>query len=226
MRDIDFLPEWYRQNRQRRDSRLTRTWLGMIGLGALFVWFAVGRISLNQAQGRLAHLESQNQMVQAGLGMIDQLAQKEAVLLKKYELAEQLTPTTSCVRVLSKLAKLIPPQVAVKRLELVNKPSQSEGTDRLATLAAKLSGPKSAGASQEQFQKYELHVSLQGLAPSEMDVAVLVGQLSGSQDFSSVALEYCNAASLKAYQGCTFKVNFVIKDEVAPTPSEREWPEP
>ena len=214
MRNIDFLPEWYRADRRRRDSRLTRMWLGIIGLAALFVWFAAGRSGVNEAEEQLAHLRGQNLTVQAGLGIIDQLRGEQTLLLEKHKLARQLTPRISCVETLVRLAELIPPRVAVQHLELKNRQEKSLKAKSLASVAARSSQSKADSGSQEQSENQELHVSLVGLAPSEMDVAVLVGQLSGRHEFYGVSLEYCNAMRIEDHEGCTFKLSFAVKDNV------------
>ncbi len=215
MRNIDFMPEWYRADRRRRNSHLTRMWLGIIGLAALFLWFTVGRSRVNEAEGHLAHLRSQNRTVQAGLGIIDQLRDEQALLLEKYKLAVQLTPRISCVETLVGLAELIPPQVAVQHLELRSSQEQPRKAKSLASVVAKLSDSKADSGNEEHSKNQELQIGLVGLAPSEMDVAVLVGQLSGRQDFHGVNLEYCNATTIEDREGCTFKLKFVVRDRIS-----------
>ncbi len=212
MKNINFLPQEYRQARRRHDLRVSRMWLAMIGLCALGLWFAVGKLQLREAQARLAHLEDQNKMVQTGLDVMEQLKGEHAKLLERYKLAQQLTPRLSCVQTLSKLADLIPPQVVVEKLDVVSKKGQSrpEAGNKLAQLADRISAENSLEkASQPEIR--ELHLSIIGLAPSEMDVAVLVGQLSSYQDFHSVQLEYCRSSTVEKHQASTFEVTLVSR---------------
>ena len=210
MKDINFLPQEYREARRRHDSRVSRAWLAMIGLCALGIWFGAGTFQLREAQAQLAHLEQQNRMVQTGLEVMDQLKGEHDKLLERYRLAQQLTPRPSCVQTLNKLAELIPPQVIVEKLDVVSKKGQSRPgrSNKLAQLADRISAENPLEkASQPEIR--ELHLSIIGLALSEMDVAILIGRLSSCQDFRNVQLEYCRSGTVEKYQASTFKVTLV-----------------
>ena len=207
MKDIDFLPQQYRQARRRHDSRITRGWLAVIGLCSMGIWFGVGTFQLGEAKARLAHLDGQNRTVQTGLDLIDQLEGEQAKLLERYRLAQQLTPALSCVETLGKLAELIPPQVALERVSIVSKKDRNRpgAGGKLAELAESIS----AAASLPEIT--ELQLSIVGLAPSEMDVALLVGRLSSCQNFGEVRLEYCKSGAVGNRRACTFKVDLISR---------------
>ena len=207
MKDIDFLPQQYRQARRLHHSRVCRGWLAMIGLCTLSIWFGVGQLRLREASAHLVHLDHQNRTVQTGLDLVDELENQQAKLLERYELAQQLTPKLSCVQILGKLAELIPPQVVVQSLTVVSKKDQ--GRVRPGGKLAKLAETISAKASLPEIT--ELHLSIVGLAPSEMDVALLVGQLSSCQNFAEVRLEYCKSGTVENRRACVFKVNLLSK---------------
>jgi len=212
VKNINFLPQEYRQARRRHDLRVSRAWLAMIGLSALGIWFGVGTLQVSEAQARLAYLEDQNKMVQTGLDVMKQLKDQHAKLLERYKLAQQLTPRLSCVQTLSKLAELIPPQVVVEKLDIVSKKGQSrpEAGNKLAQLADRISAENPLEKAPLPEIR-ELHLSIIGLSPTEMDVAVLVGQLASYQDFRNVQLEYCRSSTVEKHQACTFKVTLVTR---------------
>ena len=207
MKDIDFLPLQYRQARRRHDSRIVRGWLAVIALCAMGVWFGVGRFQLREAKARLIHLDVQNRTVQTGLDLIDKLEGEQTTLLERYGLAQQLTPTLSCVQTLAKLAELIPPQVALERLSIVSRKDQNRPRPggKLGELAERIS----ADAWQPGIT--ELQLSIVGLAPSEMDVVLLVGRLSSCQSFAEVRLEYCKSDTVNKHRAWVFKVNLLAK---------------
>jgi len=221
VKDIDFLPHWYRQARHRRDLRISRVWLGMIGLCALGIWLAAGNLQMDQAQARLDHLTDQNQTIQKGLDLMAELETEQTGLLVRYELAQELSPRRSCVEILSKLAELIPPQVSLKELEVISKvvEDRAKSGDKLTTLAAKISGKTSSEASPSKRRTIEMTVNIVGLAPSEMDVAILVGQLGSCRDFLQVRLEYCKASTIEQCRGYSFKATLTV--EAASLPVEK-----
>lgn len=212
MKNINFLPGQYRQARRQHDSRVSRAWLAIIGLCALGIWFGTGRLQLRQAKARLLHLDNQNKTVQTGLDVIAELNAEQAELLKTHRLAQHLTANLSCVQALAKLAELIPPQVSIVKVSVVGTEGQrsTQGKRNLAKLAKDVSS-KTSLEQISQPENTELQLSIVGLAPSEMDVALLVGQLSSCQDFGEVRLEYCRSETVKKHQACIFKVNLLSK---------------
>ena len=209
---IDFLPQWYKQDRRRRDLRISRIWLTAIGFCALGVWFGVGNLQLRQAHAQLAHLQQQNHTVRAGLDLLDQLKSEQATLLERCNLAQKLTPSISSVDVLTRLAEFIPSKVAIERLNLISKKASAtaQSSDKLTALAARIAADKVLPQASSS-QGTQMHLSIVGLAPTQMDVAVLVGRLAGSQDFRDVRLQYCKATTIENRQGCTFEVTLLIQ---------------
>ena len=226
MKDIDFLPQWYKLSRRRRDSRRTRLWLGAVGLSVLLIWFTTGHLRLREAKAQLAQLDSYHSTLQEGLDIIDQLNVEQSTLLERHELARQLTPKLSCVRILSRLAQLIPPQVSIERLHWVTAGTQTSTPpqDKISALADRIADQNNTGQKTRQ-QETELHLSIFGLAPSVMDAAVFVGQLVTSQDFRDVRLEYCNAVKIEDRKGCRFKVSFLIRPPLALALKQEDTPQ-
>jgi hypothetical protein len=52
------------------------------------------------------------------------------------------------------------------------------------------------------------HVTLSGMAASQVDIAVLVGQLSGCREFANVRLDYSKATDFDGRRAQEFRVTF------------------
>jgi len=196
MKNIDFLPQDYKDARNRHRERIMRLWLVGAAVCALAVLFVVGHVQLRQARNDLSYLASQNQLLQRGLDLISQLTREQQQLSRKYKMLQALAPQVSCSENLTDLARLMPPGVTLKQYQL-----------KCESPAGRTNSDQQSGSGSPQ--RYV--VTVVGLAPSEMDVAVLVAQLSAFQRFRDVRLEYCKASPVHGRRAHGFKATFVIQ---------------
>ncbi len=216
MKDIDFLPEPYREACHRHERRVTRVWFALIGVSALGLWFLAGELRIHKAQTHVEYLVRQNRTVQAGLDLIKKLKIEETELRHKFEIIKELGPQVNSVEILATISKFMPAQIALKEYQLTCKEEEeeekSEGpTSGLSELAAKVLDKKDVDKKPKPKKVPEIKVSLVGLARSEMDVAVLVGQLSSYQKFRDIRLEYCKADLIQGHQATQFRITFEVK---------------
>lgn len=195
MKNIDFLPLSYHEARQRRRLRLRRLWLAVVGVCVLAGWLGTDELRVHRARRQLESLLVQNDTVQAGLEQIAQLQAEQAALLDRYRLVEALESPVSCVTTLQRIAELLPQDVVLRQLQLTC------GT------AANLPGTQVAPApATPQDHPDTIQLILSGIAPSQVDIAILVGRLSGCRDFANVRLEYSKASTVESRQVHEFRV--------------------
>jgi hypothetical protein len=205
MRNVDFLPDAYRQARRRRRLRLRRMGLGAACLCLLGSWLAADELRIRSARRQLACRTDQNRTVQAGLDQIARLQAEQAALLDRYRLLQDLQPPLSSVQTVFRIAQLLPQQVALRQMQMTCGTATPPG-----------GGAASAVKTQAQPASPTLpRVSLSGIALSEVDIAVLVGQLSSCREFANVRLDYCKAAELESRHVQEFRVSFDMPGQAA-----------
>lgn len=207
MRNIDFLPDAFRQACRRRTSRIRRLWLGGMVLCVLIGWLGVDELRLRRARQYVDYLAVQNETVQAGLQHLARLQAEQMALLDKHRLLQELQPPASSVATVFRIAQLLPEHVALKQLQMTCRPAPV-----VELPAAKAPGPKTA-----EPRPVLPRVALWGIALSQVDIAVLVGQLSGCREFANVRLDYSKAADLESRRVQEFRVTFDVLTQAAAT---------
>lgn len=205
MKNIDFLPEAYRRARRCHGNRMRRIWLAGTCLALLACWFILDEFRLHSARAYQQYLARENQTVQAGLAHIAKLQAEQLVLMDKYRLLQDLRSPVSNVNTILRIAEMLPQDVALKNLQMTCRPA-TEPRGKAAS---------EASAKSPQGQPAVPRVSLSGVAPSQVDIAILVGQLSGCREFANVRLDYCRAAELESRRVQEFRVTFEIPGKAA-----------
>lgn len=203
MINIDFLPQVYREARQRRRLRMRRLSLAAVGVCVLAAWFGADELRLHRTRGQLDCLVRQSETVQAGLEHMAKLQAEQTQLLDRYRLIQELQSPASCVTTLQRIAELLPEHVVLRQLQLTCGASGNLHPEMGPVLKRE---PESSGA---------VRMVLTGLAPSQVDIAVLVGRLSGCREFANVRLDYSKAAELELHQVHEFRVTFDVVTSAA-----------
>lgn len=204
MRNVDFLPDAYRQARRHHRLRLRRLELGAACLCLLASWLAADELRIRSSRRQLEYRAGQNRTVQAGLDQIARLQVEQTALLDRHRLLRDLQPPISSVQTVFRVAQLLPEHVGLRQMQISCGP------------AALPSGGPAAGKSQAQPASPLLpRVALSGIALSEVDIAVLVGQLSSCREFANVRLDYCKAAQIESRHVQEFRVSFDVPGQAA-----------
>ncbi len=197
MREVDFLPESIRRQRLRR-RRLARQGYLLaacaVAMGAL-TYVRQGRLA--RAQGQLTALTERARNLQHQVAMIPEVERQMADLLIKKRIDEELGSRADCTGVLAELCRVAPLNVSLVSLELktvelrVKEVKPSGRTSRSAVAAA---GKSSDGAAPPVRR---VRLMLGGLAPTDVDVANFIGQLSASCLFDDVTMGYVKTVTFR-----------------------------
>lgn len=219
MRKIDFLPESYRESRRRRAGRIRRVWLAGLVLAVLASWFGVEEVRLRGVRRQLGYLAEQNRTVTAGLEHIARLQAEQAALMDRHRLLQELRSPVSSVETLFRIAKLLPEDVALKQMQMTCQPASGPGAKAGSEAASAATGTAAEGKAGQALQAVP-RVSLSGVAASQLDIAVLVGQLSGCREFTNVRLDFSKAAEVGGRRAQEFRVTFEAVAEAKANASE------
>lgn len=177
MKKIDFLPE--RIKRQRRRSRLLKkqgaalaaVFAVLCGLG----YFNHGRVRSVRAE--LVMRQRDQQAMQSRLAMIPELMAQQADGRIKQRISEELGSRVDVRAVMAELGRLLPPSSALLSMELSTIEMRSGA-------AARLEGQLRAPTQPR------VKLLITGVAPTDVDVANFIGQLSASPLFEDVNMGY------------------------------------
>ncbi len=203
MNEINFLPLRLIQS-QRRQSRMFRELLVVGGvLLCCVVWYG-------GQQGHNASLEhlvvaKQDELVAAQQRTVEvqRLTAQREDLQYQLQIQQRLTRPITHSTLLAVMTDLLPDSLAITELTLVaqtpvSQPRHQKGQG--AKTSRKASPPK----------PQLMHVQIEGVSPSDVDVANLVGGLSEHPIFSNVKMRYSRAVKLQHVQARQFRVEMDI----------------
>ena len=189
MENLDFLPERIRLQRQRRKLLLWQSYLTVLCIAGLVALGYVRQESVSRAQAGLDALCSQkNQLLRRGSLPKDLETQLgELQVLKRID--DKLGSRVGALDVLAELDKLLPRNMALMNLSMeavqsqmpLKQPQNGEGDP--ARVA-----PVNDNAKMVTIKRVRL--MLTGIAPSDVDVANFIGQLSASPLLEDVNMGY------------------------------------
>ncbi len=203
--EAEFLPERIRQRRLRRRRLVRQGYLLASCIAIMGVLTYVRHERIVQEKINLAAMERLGGSLHRQVTMIEPLESQMADLLIKKRIDEELGSRTDCTAVLAELCRVTPLNVSMISLEMKTVELKVEGYGKSGLLS---SGPHRINrgvrpvAAARGMNPYKpvsgdsaggvrrVRVVVTGLAPSDVDVANFIGQLSASPLFENVNMGY------------------------------------
>jgi len=201
MKEIDFLPEWYRSGRRRQISYRTQ----YIALGGIFVvmmtWNLITGGSISKAAAELSRQKSQETEAERITRQAASIKQQIAELEKKAKVIDRIDSRIDVSSVLAELSFLVGERIVLSRLEL--------SAERFASRPAGRAGgalPVRAGGGGSSLKKgtwlgdVRFRVVINGIAVNGGDVAELICKLEDSAYFSQVILSFSRNTTVRTQE--------------------------
>lgn len=209
MDSIDFLPERVRLQRQRRGRLIRQGYLLVIFAAALVIlgYYRQGRVKEASAQ-LVTRNESVAAMEQQSARRIALEGQLQDFAIKK-RLEEHLGSRVSAQLVLAELQHQVPPSIILRGLELQTQDVSSDDKPADKHVSARASAAGNTQAkSQGTVKRVQLVVT--GLAPTDVDVANFIGQLSSSPLFEDVNMHFARNVVVNGHTAREFQASCYV----------------
>jgi Tfp pilus assembly protein PilN len=193
MKEIDFLPEWYKSGRRRQVSYRTQ----YIALGGIFVvmmvWSFTAMHSVSKARAQVAEMtenQAQAKRVSAEFaGIEDEIR----ALRQNEESIEKIDSRIDVASVLAEISYLIDEKIVLKKIELtaekfVNGQDATKSTSTGTVIRAVRTNSNNTKGM--PLGNVRFKVVLAGVAADASDVAVLMCKLEDSPYFCQVVLSF------------------------------------
>ncbi len=186
MAKIDFVPDDYIQQREGNRANLTYLVLLAVLMSAICVTFSIIKIRQRAARNELAALIQQMSQAHKQIAQLEEIKIKSKTMMRTMVMtAELLEPIPRSI-ILAALTNNLPGGVSLLETRLSEKEIIRAAPVKASQYQA--AGAKAA-AQQEPPQKgFETTIEIKGIAPSDIEVAAYIAQLSGSVLFDNVAL--------------------------------------
>jgi len=190
MKEIDFLPEWYKNGRRRKLTYRTQ----YVALGGIFLimaaWNFFAARTIAKAEAELVRITAGNTEVEAGMLKFAGLKGQVGVLQRQTVLIEEIDSKIDVASVLAELSSLIGRRIVLSKVYLV----AEKFAEREEAKRSRRTGPVvrvgRARFSERQtlpLGDVRFKVIIAGVAVNAGDVAALVCKLEESPYFFQVA---------------------------------------
>lgn len=213
MKDLDFLPDWYRANQDRRQRRRRHYVIFGVVVAAAVLWsFVVGRsVSGLQAETRQMEtaMEQGQQAVQAAYEMDAEIQR----LSRQAEVLEALTPRTAVSAVLAELSHCVGDNLVLGRVLLRYEPiAEAKARPDAAGGAIRIGAARSDAPSPLPDVPQRARVVISGVAAGGAQVAGLIEQLENSGYFKTVSPGFSRARMVGNHTVTEFEIACTVAD--------------
>lgn len=207
MRELEFLPDWYRNVCRRRAWVIAQAW-GTAGLVVvLLIWACIAQFQAMRAQNEQKHVAAQVAKSQKDVDEIRLLQLEKTTWSERGEVMAKVGLSVESTRLLQTIAESAPATIALTSFNL-----QTE---------EKVEVPRSGAAARAMKDRTptmdrKLKVRLTGFAPSDAEVWDLVAKLTQYPFFEDVQPTKTTESDYEGRIVKEFEISFTI-DLNAPT---------
>jgi hypothetical protein len=187
MKEIDFLPTWYRSGRQRQISYRTQ----YAGIGGIFVvmmvWNFIATHSLSKAKAVLAEVELKSASAESAAQEFAKIKTEAAHLQEKARTIEEIDSKIDVANVLAEISFLVDKKIVLSKVEFVAEKSggKQEGKPK-SNSTVKVVSSNFSGKEAPPLGDVRFKVLINGVASDASDVAALICKLEDSPYFCQV----------------------------------------
>lgn len=197
MKEIDFLPEWYKSG-IRRQVNYRLQYIILSGVFAvMIVWNFVSAGSVSKVRAKYIQMETIQLQTEKTSAKLEEYKKEIAVLHEKEKLSDSIDSNINVSNVLAELSFLIDEKIVLSGIELVSeiipdKQNKEKNPQSLSVVRSSVSGNNSGAL----LGNVRFRVLIDGVAANGSDVAALLCKLEDSVYFNRVNLLYSKDASV------------------------------
>jgi Tfp pilus assembly protein PilN len=192
MKEIDFLPEWYKNGRRRQVSYRAQ----YIALGGVFVvmivWSFITTHSISQARAQVARMETNQAQAKKVSAELAGIEDEIRVLRNNADSIEQIDSRIDVASILGEMSYLIDDSIVLQKVEFIAEKLTNElGAGNTPGTGAVVRAVRAkSNNTKVPLGKVRFKVVLAGVAADASDVAALMCKLEDSRYFCQVVLSY------------------------------------
>jgi len=201
MKDIDFLPEWYKSGKRREISYRTQ----YIALGGVFVvmvvWNIITAQSISRAKAQFGQMETRQTQAEGLSIKLDELKSELRGLQEKVESIEEIDSKIDVAGVLAEMSFLIDEKIVLGKVEFIAEKYENKQQDELSPRASNVARAvraKMSGKQELPLGDVRFRVVIGGVAADGSDVADLICNLEDSPYFCQVVPSFSRTTVITA----------------------------
>jgi len=215
MKEIDFIPQWYKNNRRRRSVYRIQYIVIMCVFVVMAAWSFMSAAALSDAKAEL------NQLATGPIAdekMLQDFAEtrKELVQLEKNKsVLDQICSRIDVSKVMAEISFLVDKRIILSGLDIKAEKFDDKSNRRKArTGTVRAVKTKTAKPTGLLVDDARFKVVVTGVAVNATDVARLIRRLEDSAYFWQVVPEFSRTKKINDFQATEFKINCYIENYI------------
>lgn len=225
MSNINFVPDDYVQSNESRRANLMCLVLFSVVMAAWGGSFVTIKIRQRACNAEEALVNAKMARMQEAIKKFEELQTRRKEMMRTaLTTAELIEPVPRSV-VLASLTNNLPAGVSLVKLNLIQKEPQSRSRRNAAKSryeAAKQAGVADAGAKPGGEKQLDTNLTIEGMAPSDLQVAAYIEQLGVSSLLTNVALVESKEKKIDETSFRHFKLTAMLSKEIHLTKEDVE----
>ena len=223
MLNINFVPDDYIQSNESRRTNLMYLVLFAVVMAALGGSFATIRIRRQAVRAKEKLVNTKMTHLQKAIQQFEDLQTRRKAMMKTALTTAQLLEPVPRSIVLASLTNSLPPGVSLAKLDLIQKESKQAARPVPANKYQAARAEKTADQTEvSREQLLETHIGIQGMAPSDLQVAAYIERLGASSLLENVALVESKEHKIEDTTFREFKLTAMLKRDVQLTKDDVE----
>jgi hypothetical protein len=198
VKELDFLPEWYRDGR-RRQSHMRKQYIALaLTFFAMISFNVTATHRASQAAAKLARSEEQRVYADGVVYEFNRITKELNALKTKTGLIERIDSQVDVAAVLAEMSHLIGEAVVLRKVELAAEPWRRAAREsEQKSSAVRLAGKSENYGKPALLGNCRFRVILAGVAAHPSDVADLVCRLDESSYFREVSPSFSRGTKIQ-----------------------------
>ena len=198
MKEIDFLPEWYKTGRRRQISYRTQYYV----LGGIFVvmivWNFVTSYSMSKANAQVLEMTTRQRQAEKVSAKLIDLKNELNLYHKREGLVEKIDSKINVANVLAEISYLVDERIVLSKIELISEKIADDESSPKANAVVRAVQSNFNTNKESPVGDVRFKVLLAGVAVDAGDVASLICKLENSPYFCQVVLSFSRNTHLKS----------------------------
>ncbi|MBN2137284.1 MAG: hypothetical protein JW720_05730 [Sedimentisphaerales bacterium] len=201
MKEIDFLPEWYK-NGKRRDASYRTMYVVLGGIFAIMmVWNFFASSSVSRAEAELTRIAGGNAEAQAAARDFSQIKNLLAELQKQTETIQAIDSRINVAGVLAELSFVVDGPIVLRKVQITAEKfadTAAQASSNRPGSLVRAARVKKAGDQKLPIGDVRFKIEIGGVAAKAGDVAALICKLEDSPYFFQVVLLFSRNIHIKS----------------------------
>jgi len=197
MKEIDFLPEWYKSSRRRQvNYRVQYIVLGGI-FAVMMVWNFVVTYSISQAKGHIEQMATKQTQVEKASAKLEELKQEVGLFHKEELMLDKVDSKINVSNILAEVSFLINEKIVISKLQLISEDFLQGLNNGQKDAVVRLAHYNNGKNDKSSIGNVRFRILITGVAANASEVANLICNLEESPYFFQVKPSYTRSAYIE-----------------------------